>query len=186
MKIEHIQKRKSIVSRKKTKVMPESVLIPIEKLSDEEVRKLAHKLQMKLIELENQNNKLLMQQKEREDFRLKYSALYDRAPVGYFTISEKGLILAANQTVAAMLGVEQDLLVKNPLSLFIVREDQGNYNQYRTHIFEKKECKPCELRMVKEDGTIFYANLKCDVALNKDMGFSQCKLIITDIRFMLD
>ncbi len=181
MKTNHIKNKKSAELRKKTEAKPEPVLMPIEKLSDEEVRKLANNLQMKWIELERQNDELRRDQKEREDFRLKYSAIYDRAPVGYFTIDEKGLILAVNQTGADMLGVQRNLLVKNSLSLYITREDQDKYNRYRMLIFEKKEYKACELRMVKEDGTTYYAQLECAAALYIEMGFSQCKLIITSI-----
>ncbi len=51
---------------------------------------------MHQIELEMQNDELRRAQQELEASRVKYFDLYDLAPVGYFTVSEQGLILEAN------------------------------------------------------------------------------------------
>ncbi|KHE92033.1 MAG: sigma-54-dependent Fis family transcriptional regulator [Candidatus Scalindua rubra] len=70
MKTSHIKDKKSAELRQKTEAKHKPVLIPIEKLSDDEVRKLANKLQIKQIELEKQNDELRRTQKEREDLSL--------------------------------------------------------------------------------------------------------------------
>jgi PAS domain-containing protein len=44
--------------------------------------------------------------------------------VGYCTLSEKGLILEANLTLTTLLGVNPSELVKQPLSRFILKDDQ--------------------------------------------------------------
>src|SRR5659263_484144 len=62
----------------------------------EEAGRLLHELQVHQIELEMQNYELRKTQEEIERSRVKYLDLYDWAPVGYFTVSEKGLILEAN------------------------------------------------------------------------------------------
>ncbi|GAX61394.1 transcriptional regulator [Candidatus Scalindua japonica] len=76
MKTSHIKNKKSAELRKKTEAKHKPVLIPIEKLSDEEVRKLANTLQIKQIELEKQNNELRRVQKEREDLSVLASHEY--------------------------------------------------------------------------------------------------------------
>lgn len=53
------------------------------------------------------------------------------APVGYCTLSEKGLILEANLTAAGLLNVERSALVNQPLTRFIVKEDQDTYYRHR-------------------------------------------------------
>ena len=74
-------------------------------LSPEEIRKTIHELHVHQIELEMQNEELRRAQAELDAARSRYFDLYDLAPVGYCTISEKGLILEANLTAATMLGV---------------------------------------------------------------------------------
>jgi PAS domain-containing protein len=66
------------------------------------------------IELEMQNEELRRVQVELDDARARYFDLYDLAPVGYCTISEKSLIQGANLTTTALLDVSRSTLVKQP------------------------------------------------------------------------
>ena len=59
------------------------------------------------IELQTQNEELRRSQIETEEARRKYSDLYDFAPIGYFTLDATGVILEANLTGAALLGLNR-------------------------------------------------------------------------------
>ncbi len=65
---------------------------------------MVHELQVHQIELEMQNDELRSIHAELEAAHARYFDLYDKAPVGYFTISEQGLIREANITVADCWG----------------------------------------------------------------------------------
>jgi len=97
----------------------------IEGLSIEGVRQALHDLQVHQVELETQNQELRRTQIELEASRARYWDLYDVAPIGYITISEKGLILEANLTAATLLGVARADLAKRSFILFILKEDQN-------------------------------------------------------------
>ena len=115
-----------------------------------------HELRVHQIELEMQNEELRRAQAELGAARARYFDLYDLAPVGYVTVSEKGLILEANLTAATLLGVARGSLIKRPMSKFILKEDHDIYYLHRKKLFETREPQECELRMGKEDGTVFW------------------------------
>ena len=174
------QKQKKISELRKEaeeKLRPDT--IDTERLSEAEVRKLAHELQVYQIELEMQNEELRKSSNELEDSRDRYSRLYDFAPIGYLTISEKGLILEANLTFALMLGMERGSLIKKQLSTFITREDKDIFYLYHKQVLITKKQEMCELRMMKKDGKQFHAQLESEIVL--DHNDHQCRIIVSDI-----
>ena len=181
MKKKNPKEKQSSDLRKKAEmeVVPET--IDVEKLSDEEVRTLAHELQVHQIELNMQNEELLKAQQELEESRDRYSDLYNFAPAGYFTISEKGLILEANLTSASMLGVERSLLIKRPLSKFIAKEGSGDYYRQRRKVCEENVHGVIEVKMRREDGSEFYAQLRCSAVDDENESSGQCRTIMIDI-----
>ena len=99
--------------------------------TEADTQRLVHELQVHQIELEMQNEELRRAQVELDAARARYFDLYDLAPVGYCTISEEGLILEANLTAATLLGVARGALVKQPITRFILKEDQDIYYLHR-------------------------------------------------------
>ena len=124
-------------------------------------------------------------QAEIEAGHARYFDLYDLAPIGYVTVSEKGLILEANLTAATLLGVNRDALIRQPLTRFILREDQDLYDLYRKKLSATSSAgarqaglpQKCELRMVRPDGEAFWARLE---ATTTD-GAIAYRVVISDI-----
>ena len=141
----------------------------LSRISPVDKEKLIHELQVHQIELKMQNEELRLIQGELEKTRDSYSHLYDFAPIGYFTVNQKGIIDEANLTIASMLGVERGALIGKPFSRFVLREDQDTFYKLRQRLMETEAPQSCELRLAKKDGQEFYARLGCTVS-NKTRG----------------
>jgi len=126
-----------------------------------EARKLLHELQVHQVELELQNEELRTAQAELEGSRSRYADLYDFSPVGYITIDRKGLVLEANLTAAAMLGVERGSLIGTLFQRFIVSENRYTFVR---RIAGETECGTklnFELRLSNKQGEEFFILLDC-------------------------
>ena len=152
----------------------------IEFLSLDRIKKTLHELRVHQIELEMQNEELRRAQAELDAARARYFDLYDLAPVGYITITEPGMILEANLTAATLLGSPRGTLARNPISHFILKEDQDSYYLHRKQLFETGKPQAWELRMVKKDGTIFWAHLQATVA-EGEAEARGCRCVLSDI-----
>ena len=153
----------------------------LDPLSSEEQRQLLHELRVHQIELEMQNESLRKTQGELESSQLRYFNLYDLAPVGYFTLTEEGLILEANLTARSLLGVERSVLLKKSLIRFIFREDQDIYYHHLKQLFETGTPQVCDLRLVKKDGSLFWGQLESTIAEESESGDALCYTVISDI-----
>ena len=152
----------------------------LEELSPEDRRRLLHELRVHQIQLEMQNEELRRTQVELEDSRTRYFDLYDLAPVGYVTLNDKWLIVEANLTIANMLGLERDKLLRQPLSRFVLPEDQDIFYSFRRQLTETDSPQGCELRIIGEGGNSFWARLKA--TMTQDTGGAPvCRAVLNDI-----
>lgn len=152
-----------------------------EELSAEAAKQLLHELRVHQIEVEMQNEELRRSQQELEATRSRYFDLYNLAPVGYLTLNEQGGIVEANLTCSTLLGVARGLLVKRPFSGFIFPEDQDRWYFYRKQLIDTAwEPGICELRMVRTDGSFFWAQLQAIPAMELD-GAPGYRMVISDI-----
>jgi PAS domain S-box-containing protein len=135
---------------------PEDVTV----LSPMKVQQLVHELRVHQIELEMQNEDLQRAQVLLSESRDRYSDLYDFAPVGYFTIDEKGQILETNLSGADLFGVERKRLIKTGFSRFIAPDFQDVFYLHRQHVFETQTKQTCELKLLQRGGPPFYAHVE--------------------------
>lgn len=150
-------------------------------MSQEDVQKLVHELDTYQIELELQNSDLLESQVQLENSRQKYSDLYDFAPVGYLTVSDKGLIIECNLTAASMFGKDRLKLRRQPMSAFISPSDQDIYYHHRRKLLESGGQQRCELRLVNKECAPLTVQLECSVVPSVDGGSGEFRICMTDI-----
>jgi PAS domain S-box-containing protein len=121
--------------------------VDLDGLPTEDIQYLLHELQVYQAELSLQNEELRRFQLDLEVSRDLYSDLYNLAPVGYCTLSQKGRILNANQTLAELLEVDQEKLLHRPLSDFVDRVDQDEFYLHCQRAFKNHQREESEIRL---------------------------------------
>jgi PAS domain S-box-containing protein len=146
-----------------------------------DVQKLIHELNVHQIELEMQNEALRKSQMETEEEHHRYTDLYDFAPVGYFTLDEKGRIVKANVTGASLLGGEKRSLTGQPFGRFIT---PGHFSILQSHLqnaHESQSKQTCKLKLARKDGSLFDALIDTIAVMDSDGNLDQYRSLVTDI-----
>lgn len=133
------------------------------------------------IELSIQNEELQRIGLENELSRDKYMRLYDFAPVGFFTLETDGRILEVNRTGAALFATEKNNLLGKVFTSYVIEEYQDTFSAYCQKLKWTKIKLDCELKLRKNDGTVFYALMEGIIANEKDENNTLCFVAIMDI-----
>ncbi|OQX16129.1 MAG: hypothetical protein BWK76_12020 [Desulfobulbaceae bacterium A2] len=143
---------------------------------------LLHELQVYQLELEMQNNELRRAQVALEESRDRYLDLYEFAPVGYLSLDRAGLIVAGNLTLAGLLGVERARLQGKHFRHFVVAGERERWERHLLALWQGQgqESLTCEVRLLREDGSVFAAQLHCLVP-ESITGNSVARVTVSDV-----
>ena len=155
----------------------------LKKRSPEEI---IHELQVHQVELEMQNDELKRVQLALEASRDEFQDLYDSVPVGYFTLTHKGLIKEVNRTGALLLGMPRSKLINMRFGGFVASESDDQWYRHIITALGHAEKQSCVLTLQREDGSSFYARLEsvqqvAPVELRKAKGGLVVNVAVTDI-----
>jgi len=152
-------------------------------LSEVEILKLIHEIEVHQIELEMQNEELKVA-KERaiELASEKYAKLYDFAPSGYFTLSKDGEIDDLNIAAAQMLGKERERLKNGRFGFFVSEDTRQDLNLFLKSVFKNKGKQTCLVTLFPNDNSPVYAHLTgISIKNNK-----QCLVNVADITKLIE
>lgn len=152
----------------------------LENMNLEEIQQTLHELHVHQVELEIQNEELKRIQVQLDILRTKYFNLFDLAPVGYFSVSEEGIVLETNLIAATMLGVTRGETLGQPISNFICYVDQDKYYLHRRALINTGETQKFELRLEKKKGSSFWVHMTVAAAEEID-GTPILNIVISDI-----
>lgn len=110
----------------------------------------------------------------------RYADLHDLARIGYCVLSDTGLILQANRVATTLLGAAEGSLIRQPISRFIFDDDQAAFCEHHKQLSEIGEPQWCELWLVKDNGTKFWARM-AGVAVRGNDGERVCHVVLGDI-----
>jgi PAS domain S-box-containing protein len=162
------------------KKLSQDTAAPKTMASSSDLQKAIHEFEVYQIELTMQNDELRRTQSELEELRALYFDLYDLAPVGYVTLNEQGVVLAANLRVANQLGEPRSVLVSQEITRFILKQDQDILFHLRQKLLETGQPQVCELRMMRKGQSPFWARLEASVTKDES-STSVCRVVISDI-----
>jgi len=122
------------------------------KLSETDILKLRHELEVHQIELAMQNEELADAKNKLEHVSNNYKELYDYAPSAYFTLAVSGKIIELNLIGAKMLGKERSHLIDSTFSLYVSMDNRLNFSQFIDDIFKSNVMNTCELNLSTNAG----------------------------------
>lgn len=144
-------------------------------------KRLLHELQVHQIELELQNAELQEARNKVESLLETYTDLYDFAPVGYFSVDDQGLILEVNLTGAALLGIERSRLLNQRLQSFVDPPSRMVFLAFLKKIFAGSGKQICEIPLLNERGTPFWADFQASLAGALRDKREWCRMAISDL-----
>ncbi len=124
-----------------------------------DTQRLFHELQVHQIELELQNEELNHANAAASAALEKYTDLYDFAPVGYFSLDEKGTMVELNMAGAVLLGVERSRLTGRRFQLFVAPRDRPVFQAFVDRIFSGSGRQYCEVELFREAEGPLWAEL---------------------------
>jgi PAS domain S-box-containing protein len=139
-----------------------------------------YELQVHQIELETQAEELRRTHLALEESRDKFLDLYDFAPTGYITLTDKVLIAEVNLAGATLLGVERRKLVNTRFRKFIAPEFFEQWDQYFVNVLNRGEKQTCTLTLKRSDGSTVPARME-GIRLTGSDGAITVRVAVSDI-----
>ena len=105
--------------------------------------KLIHELKVHQIERELQQEELQLANDATTAFTKKYAAIYDFAPIGYFTIMQDGSMAELNLCGAQMLGNDRSFLISKYFAFYTDNDGQPTFQNFLDKIFAGNTKQTC-------------------------------------------
>ena len=134
-------------------------------------------LEARQVELKLQNKELMLAKECAELEKEKYTALYDFAPSGYFTLSREGGIVELNLCGSQMLGIERSCIVSCRFDYFVAGDSKPIFNQFLAKLFNSKAKESCDLILSSSGCLSMNAHLNGIVTENGEL----CMVTVVDI-----
>lgn len=87
--------------------------------------------------------------REKTELLLRYSGLFEKAPVALFSLNENGTIVEVNAAGAELLGMKKHLLLRRRLDSFVSIDSKDTFSSYFKGLFERGGRQACEINLLK-------------------------------------
>jgi PAS domain S-box-containing protein len=129
--------------------------------SEADILHLIHELEVHQIKLETQGEELNLKNQELKELLHRYAELYHRAPTGFISLNNSGVIVESNQAASEMLGLPRASLKHRGFSRFIYSLDQQKYLEFLSELNKIPRGKARgELRLLRDLTEPFYVHIE--------------------------
>jgi PAS domain-containing protein len=111
-------------------------------------RALVHELQVHQIELEMQNEELGRAEARAHEALDEYTDLFDFAPMGYFQLTQDGVIRGANLAGAALLGLDRSRVVSGRFGAWVAPACLQTFANFRNALLASDTKQTCEIQLL--------------------------------------
>jgi diguanylate cyclase (GGDEF)-like protein/PAS domain S-box-containing protein len=136
---------------------------------------LLHELLVHQIELEMQQNDLILARDSSEAAAIRYEALYNFAPVAFFSLNRSGHITQTNLTAASMLGIPRAKISGLRLAAYLTEDSLPQFNSYLSNAFKMLNQSACEVKLYLDNKVM---TVQMMMSINDDL---ECLTVLTDI-----
>ncbi len=146
-----------------------------------ERNKLLQELQIHQIELEMQNDELRHANEELEIQRIKFTGIYELAPVGYFILNQSGIIEEVNTAGSVLLEFDKSIIVKRSFQSFIAKDYTGTFCRFFKEIKSQNERKSCQLELITQHKKTLFAQVEGIAIHGMHTNRVDCYIALIDI-----
>jgi two-component system cell cycle sensor histidine kinase/response regulator CckA len=111
----------------------------------------------------------------------KFRMFFEKAPIGYQSLNEQGLILEVNPTWLEILGYNREEVVGHWFGDFLTPEYRQLFPERFARFKTLREVNEVEFDLVKKDGRVITLSFVGRIALNDEGNFKQTHCVFTDI-----
>ncbi|QQL51218.1 sensor histidine kinase [Mucilaginibacter ginkgonis] len=152
-------------------------------LTSNEVRlqKVLEDLHLHQAELEMQNDELRIANEKLELQQIKFSGIYDLAPIGYYILDKNGLVTEVNNAGVNLLGVARGVVVGKRLQSFVTEDHRDIYHIFLRKMLSSGEKQSCQLKINSARQGDFYVQME-GIAIQPVRSLPlQCDIAVIDI-----
>ncbi|UOE52431.1 PAS domain S-box protein [Mucilaginibacter sp. SMC90] len=150
-------------------------------LNEMRLQKVLEELHLHQAELEMQNDELRVANEKLEMQHLKFSGIYDLAPIGYYILNKDGLVSEVNNAGISLLETSKGNIIGNRLQSFVAPEYRDTYHLFFREILNSGRKQSRQLKMLSRRGCVFYVQME-GIMVNTVRNLPlQCDIAVMDI-----
>ena len=145
------------------------------------LQKVLEELHLHQAELEMQNDELRIANEKLELQQIKFSGIYDLAPIGYYILDKDGLINEVNNAGISLLETWRGNILDKHLQAFVDTNHRDAYHIFFRQMLNSGRKQSCQLKMQSLKGREFYVQME-GIAITPIRNLPlQCDITVMDI-----